>query len=109
MPFKLLAFLLLIASVSFAQPASRDTAFVASAKQNTKDLYSHFITSQSQLYRGSDYHKYVPTEDEHPYFMLDDWKEGTIAYDGEYYENVPLLYDMFKDKVIIENYGSNNE
>jgi hypothetical protein len=101
-----LALALLFASRSFSlcQSIQKDT--LISAIQNTKIIYSQAMKGQSQLYNGSDYVKYQPLEDEHPYFISNDWKVGSIQYDEQVYENVGLLYNIFTDQVIIEYYRS---
>ncbi|HKZ37214.1 MAG TPA: hypothetical protein VJ184_06165 [Chryseolinea sp.] len=80
-----------------------DTTVLAKAKENTKKIYFQSIKGQSRLYNGSDHIMYQSKEDEHPYFPLDDWTSGTIVYDANFYENVPLMYDISQDKVLTEH------
>src|SRR6185295_14963170 len=51
------------------------------------------------------YREYLSQEDEHPY-LIDDWEDGSIFYDGELFSDVALMYDISDDKVIIEHYSS---
>src|SRR5688572_3256393 len=80
-----------------------DTTVLAQAKENTKKIYFQSIKGQSRLYNGSDYIMYRSIEDEHPYFPIDDWAFGTIVYDANFYENVPLMYDISQDIVLTEH------
>jgi hypothetical protein len=86
-----------------AQLLKPDTTVLAEAKENTKKIYFQSIKGQSRLYNGSDYIMYRSIEDEHPYFPIDDWAFGTIVYDANFYENVPLMYDISQDKVLTEH------
>jgi hypothetical protein len=108
MSTRLLVFFCLSATVCTAQSSS-DTLFLVSAKQNAIKNYEKFITSQSRLYLGSEYRMYQPTENEFPYFEVNDWSDATIVSSGEQYDNVSLMYDIQNDKVIIENYLTNKE
>lgn len=103
--YKALTFyLLLCASLALAQPAA-DTLFVRDAVKNTIGFYTTSIQGQTSLYNGSQYREPNRSDnDQHPFFENDDWVTGTVTYDGQYYEDVPLLYDITSDKVVTENY-----
>jgi hypothetical protein len=85
------------------QITNSDTAFLAKAKLIPVEKYSQFIHGQSRLYNGSEYRDYLSRNDEHPYFGIDDWVYGEMVYDDELYLNVPLFYDLSRDKVISEH------
>lgn len=88
---------------SFAQQPAPDTTFLTSAKENQVRLYTEFMHGQTRLNNGSEYRDYLSRNDEHPYFGIDDWEYGAIIYDEEIYENVPMFYDLSRDKVITEH------
>jgi hypothetical protein len=69
---------------------------------NCKDVYYNAIGSELALSNGTLYHEFTPSDTDQgiPYFGTDEFTEGTIYYDGIYFENVPLLYDIVHDKVI---------
>ena len=67
--------------------------------------YEKDMVSQSRLYNGTGYRDYLATGDEHP-FLIEDWEDGSILYDGELFPGVALMYDIRDDKVIIEHYTS---
>jgi hypothetical protein len=92
-----------LAAHCFAQVSKPDTAFLTSAKLHQEKLYDEFIYGQSRLYNGSEHRDYLSKNDEHPYFGVDDWVYGYILYDDELYENVPMFYDLSRDKVISEH------
>jgi len=96
-------FFTITALPGLAQLPGPDTAFVASARDALKQQYSKFINGQSRLYNGSEYRDYFSRNDEHPYFGVDDWSYGDIHYDDELYPNVPMFYDLSRDRVITEH------
>lgn len=101
----LLSFILLLCCGRVtAQTFENDTSFIKKAEANATQRYAQSIKGQSQLYNGSDYAHYNPLEDEHPYFVSDDWIMGSIYYDGNFYNNVALQYDISKDELLTEHY-----
>jgi hypothetical protein len=98
----LFCFGLLWSFISSGQGFRADTAFVAAAKKNSIALYDKAISAQSHLYNGSAYTEYISQGNEHPYYV-DEWLEGSVTYDGEFHDNVPLLYDISSDRIIVDN------
>jgi hypothetical protein len=101
----LIHWFLLCASSAVHAQLSADTLFLGAAVKNTIKFYSKSIQGQASLYNGSQYKEPNRSDnDQHPFFGSDDWVFGTVNYDGEFYDNVPLLYDITADKVVTENY-----
>jgi len=92
-----------LASHVLGQVSKVDTAFVAAARQYKESLFEKDIKEQSRLYNGTEYRDYLAHNDEHPYFGVDDWSFGDVVYDDEIYHNVPLFYDLSRDRVITEH------
>jgi hypothetical protein len=88
-----------------AFPQSEDTAFVNRALRNTIKIYKEAIGGQAALYNGSKYLPPKQTFEQHPYFQSEDWLMGDVHYDGELFEHVPLMYDLFNfnSKLITEH------
>jgi hypothetical protein len=105
--FYLPLFLLFFSSIS-AQSVN-DTAFLDSASSNAVKLYNNYIKGQSSLYTGSEYNQTEGTNDQHPFYKDADWQSGSVHYNEEYYENVSLLYDIFFDVIVTENFSNGNE
>jgi hypothetical protein len=99
---------LLPSTLAFSQ-AKPDTLFIGEAKKNLASLYQETIQGQAKLYNGSEYLKPEQTNETHPFFLSDDWVFGSVEYDGETFENVPLLYDITSDKVVTEHFYTSNE
>jgi hypothetical protein len=89
-----------------ALPQASDSAFVIVAQDNAKKLHQAALGSQARLYNGSKYREPELAPDFHPFFSSEDWITGSIYYDGEYFENVPLMYDLLNDAVITEHLPS---
>lgn len=87
---------------AFAQIAA-DTTFLTVSKANTARLYHNAIRSQSRLFNGSKYLGPRQTFEEHPYFLSEDWITGGVRYDGEVFQDVPLMYDLLNDVLVTEH------
>jgi len=95
--------LLLFGSLCCMAQSNVDTAFVALANTRTKQVYSNYIQGQARLFNGVEYTEYLARNDEFPFFLSDDWIFGDVLYDDEWYENVPLEYDIRIDQVVTEH------
>ena len=104
--FLLFVILVSICATISAQTLQHDTVFVSDAIKNTKDDYLQIMKGQLHLFNGADYKEYRPVKDEHPYYISEDWIIGAVHYDGEYYDNIELLYNIYTDQVIAEHYSS---
>lgn len=83
-----------------------DTAFVAAAKENAIRIHEQELRTQSALYNGSRYMVPEYDREQHPYFSSEDWITGTVYYDGEYFREVPLMYDLYNGALIAEHFPS---
>jgi hypothetical protein len=102
---KLSAFALavLLGKGALAQVASADTAAYQQAVQAAVASYHQTINHQAELYNGIEHVRYLPTIEGIPYYLADEWKPGTIEYNGVVYRDVPMKYDMVKDQVIVKH------
>lgn len=64
-------------------------------------LYDSATVGSQHLYNGKQYFVYDSREVEHQFFLTDDWTVGSVFYDGQRFEQVPLLYDVFKDQLVV--------
>lgn len=101
-------FFILLTAQAFSQTLA-DTSFLAASIANTKNVYQGFIRGNAHLYNGTEHRGYQPVNEEHPYFISDDWAVGSIVYDNELNENVPMMYDIRNDRVVIDHFSSRNK
>jgi hypothetical protein len=88
-----------------SQPAARDTVLTDSGYAGALALYHDFLTPETGLFKGTEYADYAHLLREgHPFYGEDKLKMGTISYHGIRYRNVPILYDIVYDQVIIGDY-----
>lgn len=107
MKHKIVVVLFLFAPSAFsvAQPG-QDVTFLAAAKQNAVNRYNQALGAQARLYNGSKYRAPEHALEEHPYFASEDWIMGSVNYDGEVFEDVPLMYDLFQGALVTEHFPS---
>lgn len=96
---------LLLPATTHGQALPADSGFVSTALNRAKLSYTRALGAESHLYNGVQYKEMNATDEAGgiPYFLSDDWVEGTVFYDGELYEQVPILYDLVRDKLVIEH------
>jgi hypothetical protein len=76
------------------------------AASNLRSQFYEKMRAESFLSIGSDYSEYEPISDEHPFFLTDDWIQGSIRYNGITYENVPLQFDIRSQKLLTEHFST---
>lgn len=89
--------------------STTDTAFVSVASKNAIAHYAEFIKGQSALFTGTEYKEPKTSNEEHPFFPVNDWQWGEILYNGQLYEVAPFMYDILSDVLITENFHNNEE
>ncbi len=81
-----------------------DSINILVAKDKALTLYELALEGTHHLYNGSEYLVYEPLDEEHPYFLTEEWTYCDLKYDGEWFRNVPLLFDIDKNKLIASYY-----
>lgn len=94
---------LLFFKTSKGQGAFQDTSSHQSATLNNYiQNYTVAIGEQSSLYNGPEYENYNPAIKGNAYYNdVNSWKLGTVCYDHVVYKNVPMMYDIYKDCVVV--------
>ncbi len=103
----ILSLLLVLLSVSVnkvgAQPSSYSDSIAAS---NTRTLFQQRMGQMTRLYSGVENFAYPASIQGNPYFINEKLVQGTVVYEGRKYENIPMLYDVVKDLLIVSYFGS---
>ena len=79
----------------------------SSLAQLRKDLVGSYTTSlghDANLYNGMEYFEYSHTiRESHPFFIRSNYDTGSVTYDGLRYDDVPLIYDVVTDELVIQH------
>ncbi|HEV7347591.1 hypothetical protein [Telluribacter sp.] len=65
-------------------------------------LYDSATTESQHLYNGPQYFIYDSQAPEHQFYSSEEWQTGSVYYDGQLFNQVPLLYDIVRDQVVIK-------
>jgi hypothetical protein len=99
--FVLAGILLFCLFTTNAQSYESDSLLFQRSKQQVIDIYHRYINTESGLYNGRQYLAYAHTIQEGiPFFKSSEPSKGSVSYDGVFYENIPLLYDILKGVII---------
>ncbi len=105
MPKRFLYILLIcIFSQHVTAQDAEDTALHENAL-NAIGVYYQNLGEESPLYNGSEYIEYAYTLQEgHPFFQVVNFINGNVNLDGMLFHDVPMLYDIVKDQLIIQDF-----
>jgi hypothetical protein len=92
---------------SFGQTTSGDSSVLQNAVAQTTSGFYKAIGEESRLYNGHEFLPYDPRIKNNALFPYDvkSWEPGEVNYDGIIYKNVPMMYDVNKDVVIVLLYN----
>lgn len=92
---------------SFGQTALNDSSYLQTSVAQTVSNFYKSIGEQSRLYDGHEYLPYDPHLKGNALFPYDaqGWEPGEVVYDGILYKNVPMMYDVYKDALVVLLYN----
>jgi hypothetical protein len=96
-----LAFFAFLAKCSLAQGVSADTALYRQGVEAAVASYHQAMGLQAELYNGVEHMRYPSSIEGVPYYGVDEWQNATIKYGDVLYRDVPVRYDLVKDKVVV--------
>lgn len=91
-------FLLLLPFCFFSNTLKSQT----SAYNNILNLYDSNLKNQKVLYNGYTYNRITGLMKGDPFFS-NSYISGFVNYDSEEFNDIPLLYDLVNDNIIIEH------
>ena len=94
-------------TLSFAQITVIDTALYTQSIRNGIFFSSSRLQENAYLYTGTEYYRYGHGMQGHPFFKSDEMQTGSVYYDGTLYQNVPMLYDLVNDQLIMHDFTGN--
>ena len=91
----------------FPQKFVADSSGQSPAMQGALNSYHQFLSPENGLYNGSQYtyNTYYPftINEGNPFFFSKNFEAGSVFYDNVLYKSVPLLYDIIKDELLIND------
>jgi len=88
-------------SLSLAQTGASDTVSLEKRANFAVNYYVNNISEQAEIYNGPEYNFLPRAIKGTPYFEDKlDFSNATMKYNGTWYNNVPLLYDSYKDVLV---------
>jgi hypothetical protein len=101
---KLLVGLLFFFSIIKAGGQRAETIAYTSASDSLLSVYQATLGSDLPLYNGRQFYGYYKLTKESPFYPEEtQWNIGSVQYENMWYRNVPLMYDIYKDEVIIKH------
>ena len=89
------------------QVAPSDSSSQQNALNNTVSLFYSSIGKESPLFNGTEYYFYDPTIKGNAYYAdVNAFTPGAVNYDNIEFRNVPMLYDIYADQVVILLYNN---
>lgn len=66
-----------------------------------KNIYNSKLNNELPIFNGKQHYAYSSLIEGYAYYPDNEWKTGTVVYDGIAYNNILLKYDIVKDEVVI--------
>ena len=101
MLLKSLLFLVLIVHAAFAFGQAGNGTAIQKQILATIEFYRSHTAGYKGLYNGTEYTGSYPGTTGHPYFIWDTLQQGAVKYDGIYYPQVGLKYDLVSDELVL--------
>ena len=84
--------------------AQKDSSFQNTSFNFIRESFQIEEGGSSHLYTGKEYYGYAKNIKGDQFFLTSAMESNTIFYDGSLYENIPLLFDIVSQEVIINRY-----
>lgn len=94
-------FCFLIPSGVHAQEISTDSASQLLPIQQPLAFYQEVAGAGSPIYQGRQYAGFATRIEGHSFFKTDQFEPATLSYDGVLYKQVPMLFDLAKEEVVV--------
>jgi hypothetical protein len=76
-----------------------------SPEKNVIEYFQKEMGENAHLYTGKEYTGYSNGIKGFAFFLTDQMQSGDIFYDGTLYSNIPLLFDIVRQEVVINRYN----
>ena len=68
-------------------------------------FYRENIKDDSFIYEGREYVGFHFKIEGHAFFGSNEWQLGDLVYKGQFFRQVPMLYDITAEEVVVRHYG----
>jgi hypothetical protein len=75
--------------------------------RNSLAYFQNEIGEDAHLFTGKEYTPYDKIIKGHPFFISPLMESNTLFYDGILYTNIPLLFDIVRQQIVINRYNKN--
>lgn len=87
-----------------AQDSVADSAISKTAYNNAVSLFHKYTDKQARLYNGFLHLGYSHKIEGTAYYPDNGWHRGSLIYDGIYFADVNMMYDVYKDELVIQHF-----
>lgn len=95
---------ILLALFSFIGATSQSSISSGVADTDSAiNIYHRKQGNELPLYNGRQYHGLTIAVEGDEFFQSRDWQAGSVLFDNVWYYNTNILYDIYKDEVIIRS------
>jgi len=102
----LLCFMVFV-KMAGAQDLTSDSLYNTLNNSYPVRLYFSAVGENAHIYTGYEYFTPDRNIKGSPYYLSDGLWPSDLVYDDSYYTNIPILYDIVKDQVVINRLGQN--
>jgi hypothetical protein len=100
-PLFLLIGLTTLFQATNAQDSVADSTYSKAAYNNAVTSYHKYTDKQARLYNGFLHIGYSNKIEGVAYWPDNTWQKGSVVYDGVYFPDVSMLFDIYKDELVI--------
>lgn len=101
MPHTAFCILLILNSLLLQAQTPLDSSYI-----NALTVYANTVGVNQHIYNGAEYIDYDHRINGNPFFEKKSFAGGSIMYDGVLYNNVQIIYDIWRDDVVIKNHNN---
>lgn len=104
---KFLLFFLVFVKMAGAQELANDSLTNSLYNTYPVKLYFNAVGDNAHIYSGYEYFTPDRNIKGSPYYLSDSPTPSDLIYDDSYYRDIPIMYDVVKDEVVINRLGQN--
>ncbi|OJV21055.1 MAG: hypothetical protein BGO21_09225 [Dyadobacter sp. 50-39] len=93
---------------AYAQGALAEASSAREVAAYPVSLYKNATSISQDLYNGRQYYVYDARMEEHQFFEQRRWINGMVLYDGQQFDSIPMLYDIFHDELVIRHFNGDH-